>query len=50
MTQKPFKCSIEPRSIKNARIIRDNYAATRDAFAQFEQDLTRDERKFVAEW
>ena len=31
-------------------MIRGNYAAARDTFAQFEQELTEDEKKYVAEW
>lgn len=50
LTQNPYKCVVEPRSQRHADIIRTNYAAARGLFAQFEQELTPDEKKYVEEW
>ncbi|TCD71564.1 hypothetical protein EIP91_007311, partial [Steccherinum ochraceum] len=46
LTQNPFKCAVEPRSQRHTNIIRSDYAAARDLFGQFEQELTADEKKY----
>ncbi|THH28527.1 hypothetical protein EUX98_g5654 [Antrodiella citrinella] len=44
LTQKPFRCVIEPRSPRHAEIIRDNYAAARERLMNFENELSESER------
>ena len=50
LTHEPFQFDIRPRSQAQADIIRSEYAAARDTFALFEEGLSEDERRYVAEW
>ncbi|KAL4253507.1 cytochrome P450 family protein [Abortiporus biennis] len=47
---KPFICDIQPRSQGHADIIRNDFMEARSIFAEFEQELSKEDSDFVSQY